>query len=187
LAVISPLDKSQNIRNNFFWKEKMSDLPQYLTVDQLISLAKAQGVTFGSAAPKVHLAYLAKLGLIPHAVKRKYNGQLIGHYPAETLETLQEIQQMKAEGISYADMRLFKKAPPIGRPATNQFPISNFQFPIIAYLLTFALGILFGFFLDQAGATFKNISLAQSKDPIYLMTIDNTPRNLYKLGTIELK
>src|SRR3989344_1027093 len=115
----------------------MSDLPNYLTVNQLISLAKAQGVTFGSAAPKVHLAFLSKLGLIPGAVKRKYNSEVVGHYPAETLTTLSEIQKMKEKGISYSDMKFFNKSNIPNPPISNQ-PILNFQFSITLSLFLFS-------------------------------------------------
>jgi|SRR3989344_1346840 len=168
----------------------MSDLPNYLTVNQLISLAKAQGVTFGSAAPKVHLAYLSKLGLIPGAVKRKYNSEVVGHYPAETLTTLSEIQKMKEKGISYSDMKFFNKSNIPNPPISNQ-PNLNSHFSILNYtipVLIFALGILFGYFLGlgKSNQNFKNLSLSANNEPIYIMTIDNQPKNLYKLGKISL-
>jgi hypothetical protein len=130
---------------------------------------------------KVQLAYYSKLGLIPPAVKRKYNGKIIGHYPSSTVNTLEEIKEMKSRGISYSDMKFFRSKK-VAVPPTPQTP----SYPLL-YVLLFAIGILFGFFLNQAGTTLKNINLAQSKDPIYLMTIDNQPKNLYKVGSIELK
>ena len=168
----------------------MSDLPNYLTVNQLISLVKAQGLTFGSAAPKVHLAYLSKLGLIPGAVKRKYNGEMVGHYPSDTLTTLQEIQEMKNKGISYSDMKFFNSS-----PTTNvQLPVTkigNFQFlNYIVPVLIFTLGILFGYFLGlgKSSQSIRNLPLADGENQsIYLMTIDNLPKNLYKLGSIKLE
>lgn len=157
----------------------MSDLPNYLTIKQLMSLADVT---------KVQLAYYSKLGLIPPAVKRKYDGEMIGHYPAATLKTLEEIKEMKNKGLSVSDMKFVKKSK-FQIPNSNQ-PIGNWQFAIGNYfipVIIFAVGILFGYMLGM-GKTNQNIkNLSMGSDPVYLMTLDNQPKNFYKLGTIELK
>ncbi|MDO8515617.1 MAG: MerR family transcriptional regulator [bacterium] len=154
----------------------MSDLPNYLTIKQLMSLADVT---------KVQLAYYSKLGLIPPAIKRKYDGEMIGHYPSSTVKTLEEIKEMKNKGISVSDMKFFNKTLPAGRQAIIQSPIPNFQ--LIFSLIIFSVGILFGFLLGfgKSNQNFKN--LAVGSDPVYLMTLDNQPKNFYKLGTVNLQ
>lgn len=155
----------------------MSDLPNYLTIKQLMSLADVT---------KVQLAYYSKLGLIPPAVKRKYDGEMIGHYPAATLKTLEEIKEMKNKGLSISDMKFVKSvgaSAPGGRPG----PPTGGPLQYIFLLLIFSIGILFGYLLGL-GKTNQNIkNLSMGSDPVYLMTLDNQSKNFYKLGTIELK
>ncbi len=161
----------------------MSDLPNYLTVKQLMSLADVT---------KVQLAYYSKLGLIPPAVKRKYDGEMIGHYPAATLKTLEEIKEMKNKGLSISDMKHFENVragssrPPIPNGSGNPTP-TGALLQHIFLLLIFSIGILFGYFLG-IGKTNQNVkNLSMGSDPVYLMTLDNQPKNFYKLGTVNLQ
>lgn len=160
----------------------MSDLPNYLTIKQLMSLADVT---------KVQLAYYSKLGLIPPAVKRKYDGEMIGHYPAATLKTLEEIKEMKNKGLSVSDMKHFENVRAgSSRPWSYNAQSEGAKTAPLQYiflLLIFSVGILFGYLLGM-GKSNQNIkNLSMGSDPVYLMTLDNQPKNFYKLGTIELK
>ncbi|MEK7127372.1 MAG: hypothetical protein AAB838_01445, partial [Patescibacteria group bacterium] len=59
----------------------------------------------------------------------------------------------------------------------------NYFIPV----LIFAVGILFGYLLG-IGKTNQNLkNLSMGSDPVYLMTLDNQPKNFYKLGTVNLQ
>ncbi len=78
---------------------------ELLTSDALITRAKEAGVDFGLANPKIRLAYLAKLKLIPAALRRKIGGKLTGCYPPTVVSRLKQIEQLKAHGQSYSQIR----------------------------------------------------------------------------------
>lgn len=78
---------------------------QLISINDLIKRARQAGVTFGFGDPRVHLAYLTKLRLLPQAVRRKVNGKITGCYPEAVLPLLQSIEELKNKGLTYAQIR----------------------------------------------------------------------------------
>lgn len=78
---------------------------QLAPIPMIINQAQAVGVRFGHGNPRVHLAYLTKLRLLPQAVRRKINGTVVGCYPWETVQKLKRIEELKDDGWSYGEIR----------------------------------------------------------------------------------
>lgn len=78
---------------------------QLIPIDQIVQIAQQQGVTFGHGSPKIHLAYLTKLRLLPQTVRRKIGRNIKGCYPTSVIATLQKIEQMKNSGLTYSQIK----------------------------------------------------------------------------------
>ncbi len=169
----------------------MSNLSNFLTLSELIALAKNQGVSFGRSDPKVHLAYLAKLGLIPPALKRKSNGKLEGHYPLFVLDNLTDIEKMKNDGLTYAQIKAHRGGSNMTTPNLTPSP-----YPI----LMLVLGLILGFLLAQVNrpvssainlstlpVQFQKGTIDNGTSSLYLISIPNNQGNLNKVGTIDIK
>ncbi len=121
-----------------------------LAISELIELAKLRGIDFGPGNPRTHLAYLTEIGLLPPAIRRKSaQGGLEGHYTDETLGTLEKIETLKKQGLSYADItkrlgasdeRLKKTFSPTYSASPLPLTASPYIFLIIGLLLGFLLG-----------------------------------------------
>ncbi len=91
-------------------------MSEILPIDEIIKEARRQarlaedpakrGASFGHGDPRVHLAYLTKLGLLPQSIRRKVNGQLTGCYSKETINKILEIEKLKGKGMSYSQIKL---------------------------------------------------------------------------------
>ena len=70
----------------------MSEEPnQLVSTNKLIQLAKTAGIDLGAGNPKERIRYYTKLGLIPHAQRKKLQGKpgaAVGCYPLWVLERL---------------------------------------------------------------------------------------------------
>lgn len=171
-----------------------------LPIGQTINAAKNVGVTFGHGDPKVHLAYLTKLRLLPQTIRRKWGNKITGCYPSTVVETLKKIEVLKNQGLPYSQIRyMLNQKPANVVPAT--LPATNS--PAVAFLL---IGLVLGYILaslpkqaftpsavinaPEADVTSaqKGLVLSTGIDsepqPIYLIVIPD--KNLYKLGKISL-
>lgn len=136
-----------------------------LSISELIKLAKLRGINFGSGDYKIHLAYLAKLGLIPPAIKRKNTeGSLEGHYPYAVLDVLEEIEEMKKSGMSYADIKNYNKG--TSSPVNFQQFTSNIQWPYYLALITLVAGVILGFILGRSGQSNQGVISTQQPVPV---------------------
>ncbi|MFW6282803.1 MAG: hypothetical protein ACOC1P_02005, partial [Minisyncoccales bacterium] len=83
----------------------------FLKIDDIIKRAKERGVDFGNAKPRSRLRYYAKLGLIPPAERKVFNGnnQSTGAYPKYVLEILEEIDEKIEKGKSIREIAKEKK------------------------------------------------------------------------------
>lgn len=76
-------------------------MDEYISVDKLIKKAKTRGVDFGSGDPYNRLRYYTKIGWIPHMVRKTdKRGNIKGHYPASTIDTLILIEDLKEQDLS---------------------------------------------------------------------------------------
>jgi DNA-binding transcriptional MerR regulator len=70
-----------------------------ISIDELIERAKFFGVDFGKGNPRNRLRYYTKIGLLPHAVRKSFNGQNpVGAYPESVLKILIEIDKKLKQG-----------------------------------------------------------------------------------------
>jgi hypothetical protein len=74
---------------------------KYLTIKQLISLAKKGGVAFSRSNPYNRLRYYTKIGLLPNMVRLKSQG----HYPIWALDRLIRIENYKKQGWNNAKIQ----------------------------------------------------------------------------------
>lgn len=121
------------------------------TITEFIDKARALGINFGNGDPKIHLAYLTKIGLLPQTTRRKINGCISGCYPQESLSTLIEIENLKNKGFSLAQISksLNSNKPSLYQPFTPVFD-SNFSIPqksTSPAVLFLIIGILIGFLM----------------------------------------
>lgn len=172
-----------------------------LTIDEVITKARKSGATLGHGDPKVHLAYLTKLRLLPQAIRRKIADKIVGCYPENVLTTIKKIEELKSAGLSYSQIRYQLSA---GSPVVPNFaPVypQNDRFSSLAFLL---IGLILGFLLatnfsgnaiktaqatalpENTNSTLVKIESSQNpgSEPIYLIAIPN--ENLYKLGKTDI-
>lgn len=77
-----------------------------ISIDELIARAKNFGVDFGKGDPRNRLRYFVKIGLLPHAERKTYNGlPSQGVYPESVLKTLLEIDKKLKEGKSIQQIK----------------------------------------------------------------------------------
>lgn len=152
-----------------------------IAIDDLIQTAAARGVNFERVNPRVRLAYLTKLGLIPNAVKKKVDGKLVGHYPLSVLDTLDQIEKSKAGGLAYRDIR------PAQSPLTNHQPPVNFPTLAAALFAGIIIGILVGRFIlfgpvQQSSQTSLLVPISQAG---YKGSAENLMK-VIKFGELQL-
>jgi len=81
-----------------------------ISIDEVISRAKRLGVDFGKGDPRERLRYLTKLGLLPHAKRKSFNGQPSqGAYPEYVIELLKEIDEKIKAGKSIQEIKKEKE------------------------------------------------------------------------------
>src|SRR3989337_3439754 len=69
--------------------------------DEVINLARLKGVDFGKGDPYNRLRYYIKIGLLPKAVRKSFNGlPPTGALPIETVDKLVEIDNQIKSGES---------------------------------------------------------------------------------------
>jgi len=79
--------------------EKLEKNEKLISIDDFIAVAKNLGVDFGKGNPKERLRYLTKIGLLPHAKRKSFNGSPPnGAYPESVLEILLEIDKKLKAG-----------------------------------------------------------------------------------------
>jgi len=72
-----------------------------IMIDEVIAKAEKSGVNFGKGDPRNRLRYYTKIGLLPHAQRKSFNGlPPNGAYPAEVISILVEIDKKVKEGKS---------------------------------------------------------------------------------------
>lgn len=170
-----------------------------LSIDQIIKRARDQGAYLGHGNPKVHLAYLTKLKLLPQTIRRKTrlpDGQvgdkIQGCYPDYILPLLSQIENLRAKGLTYPQIRYqLNENQAVVTPQASISPNQNLTF--------LAIGLVLGFLLasTQGNPEFQPLKVTAtnspdvvfsqnltSSDPIYLIAIPD--QNLYKLGKINI-
>ena len=77
-----------------------------ISMEEFINRAKALGVDFGKGDPKNRLRYYVKLGLLPHAQRKSFNGlPPNGAYPESVLGILVSIDRKLKEGKSVLQIK----------------------------------------------------------------------------------
>ena len=143
----------------------------YLPIEEIIKIALSEGISLGRSNPRFHLAYLGKLGLIPHATKRKINGAISGCYEEAVVATLKRIEGLKEQGFSYSQIKLIltdsvrplntqSMSTPIFHPLdtitgnylhNELYPSSQSQTPLLtSSIVLLIIGLLMGFFAGSS-------------------------------------
>ncbi len=77
-----------------------------ISIDEVILRAERLGVDFGKGNPRERLRYLTKIGLLPHAQRKSFNGgPPNGAYPEKVIELLIEIDKKIKAGKSIQDLK----------------------------------------------------------------------------------
>ena len=111
-------------------------------IGQIIKEAKSAGATFGHGDPRTHLAYLTKLRLLPQTVRRRIGGAIVGCYPSSAVSTILSIEQLKADGLTYPQIRQ-----ELGLSSQNAFRSPAFLPAVPSNLSFLIIGLLLGFLL----------------------------------------
>lgn len=81
-----------------------------ISIDDLIARAKRIGIDFGKGNPRERLRYLTKIGLLPHAQRKSFNGKpSVGAYPEYVVELLADIDKKIKEGRTIQDLKKEKE------------------------------------------------------------------------------
>ncbi len=76
-------------------------MDDFISIDKLIKQAKSKGVNFGTGDPYNRLRYYTKIGWLPHMVRKAdKTGNIKGHYPQSSLQTLVIIEDLKSQGAT---------------------------------------------------------------------------------------
>ncbi len=155
-------------------------MSKLIPISQLLHQAKLRGINLGSGHPKTHLTYLSEIGLLPPAIRRKNAGSLEGHYPIDALDTLEKIESLKSQGLSYHQIKNQLNTPSSVPPSPS---FSN----SLAFLL---IGLILGYLLALNRPTItppQPVALDKTDQSLYLISIPKEKLNFQKIGTIELK
>lgn len=164
-----------------------------ISIDELIERAKKLGIDFGKGNPRNRLRYYAKLGLIPPAKRKSFDGSPpVGAYPESVLKTLFEIDRKIKEGKEILMIKKElenekKEKLAIFHPFENKFhyleeevlPKKIDEKLSLLKILKFVLLLPFlalGLFFVIQGQTFKNdfsfllssLSSFLSKEPLFV-------------------
>ena len=154
-----------------------------MSSNQLIPIETISKVT---GLSKVQLAYLTKLRLLPQTIRRKIGDKIAGCYPESVLTTVSEIENLRDQGLSYAQIR-YELRRGSEKPATN---FSAMAFLIIGLVLGYMLAVVGGISsrnqtaLPVAAETSARLNNQSGSGQIYLIALPD--KNLYKLGQIDL-
>ena len=81
-----------------------------ISIDDVIFRAKSRGVDFGKGDLRERLRYLTKIGLLPHAKRKSFNGRSPnGAYPEYVIELLVEIDEKIKAGKSFQELKKEKE------------------------------------------------------------------------------
>lgn len=159
-------------------------------ITQIINIAKSSGATFGHGDAKVHLAYLAKLRLLPQAVRRKVSGKITGCYPMSVVSRLLDIERLKNEGLTYSQIRFeLQKSRSELIEATPSFHFStpNHQIPqanqnTVAFLV---IGLFLGFLMATVNSIGnKTTTVPPIASPVEAVSV--TPVDPYSQTLVNL-
>jgi len=107
-----------------------------ISIDDIIFRAKSRGVDFGKGDARERLRYLTKIGLLPHAKRKSFNGQPPnGAYPEYVIELLVEIDEKIKAGKSIQELKKEKereawvKTPYTIYPPTLEVPLTSVKVP----------------------------------------------------------
>lgn len=76
-------------------------MEKFLSLKELIKLAKKENIDLGKGDPYNRLRYYTKMEWIPHMIRKTNDkGEIEGHYPTWTLDILKKIQSFKNEGYT---------------------------------------------------------------------------------------
>jgi DNA-binding transcriptional MerR regulator len=113
---------------------KKNQQENLISIEEFIARAKRFGVDFGNGDPKNRLRYYVKMGLLPHAQRKSFNGSPPnGAYSEKELTTLFEINKQLKAGKTVQEIKREKKEKffqPSSGKIINSFsersPISSF-------------------------------------------------------------
>jgi len=87
-----------------------SEKEKIISIEELIERARALGVDFGKGDPKNRIRYYTKIGIFPHAQRKKINGKPSqGVYPESALNLLLEIDKQLKQGKTVQDIKREQK------------------------------------------------------------------------------
>jgi len=134
------------------------NMDEFISIDKLIKQAKSKGINFGTGDPYNRLRYYTKIGWLPHMIRKAdKNGNIKGHYPISSLDTLLLIEDLKSQGATNEEIT--KKV--INKEKVNDI-VSSLKSPeikkhAISYII---LSILILIFANELGV----INLGKSKN-----------------------
>ena len=83
-----------------------NDSDNLISIEEVISQAKKLGIDLGKRNPRERLRYLTKIGLLPHAKRKSFNGQSPnGAYPKYVIALLKEIDEEIKAGKSIQEIK----------------------------------------------------------------------------------
>jgi len=83
-----------------------NDRDNLISIEEVISQAKKLGIDLGKGNPRERLRYLTKIGLLPHAKRKSFNGRPPnGAYPKYVIALLKEIDKEVKAGKSIQEIK----------------------------------------------------------------------------------
>lgn len=107
----------------------MEENQKIISAEELVARAKKLGVDFGNGDPNNRLRYYTKIELIPHAIRKSFNGEPpAAAYSESVIDMLVEIDRELKAGRSIQELKRFKKQNGKIAQEENIFYSQDYQF-----------------------------------------------------------
>lgn len=163
------------LNNTVSFCPKLYLMDEFISIDKLIKQAKAKGVNFGTGDPYNRLRYYTKIGWLPHMLRKAdKNGDIKGHYPKSSLETLVTIENLKSQGVDNEEIAKKLENKTKKESVINFLKSPDIKKQIVTYS---TLLLLFLIFINEIGV----INLGKSKQIVSQDIYSN--EQIYASGT----
>lgn len=152
-------------------------MEKFLSLKELIKLAKKENIDLGKGDPYNRLRYYTKIEWIPHMIRKtNEKGEMEGHYPAWTLDILKKIQTFKNEGYTNEQIEEKIKTHNNIQKTINIFGDKKNLNKIYLYALSFIVALIL---LNELNI----INIGKSKKDLITTNTSDSTRYIYNSGT----
>ena len=145
------------------------DRDNLISIDEVISRAKKLGIDLGKGNSRERLRYLTKIGLLPHAKRKSFNGgPPNGAYPKYVIDLLKEIDEEIKAGKSIQEIKREKIKKEKEREKEERLLSKLYKYPAYEPLYTTPPSVFESGFEDKEAVSKEKESEISSKLSIFI-------------------